>query len=412
MRLPDDYSHYHFILWKKDKMITRYDMMFLSFEFLDQDYDYILCLKFDPPLDLFNPDMDELTTALESVFDKDPNTFVIITQKKEAPLFQVSRDEIIYSFSCDFQIFRKMIKQQYLANSHSKNLLFEILDFMGNENSNSNRIIVRQIPFSIEEKRQDRFACDVIIPHKGDFAYLQNLMRFLKEIENINVFTGIDQPITSHSLRFRDTHTNTSFYSFKPYPAGPYVIRNWLVDQGKSDLIVFQDSDDIPCADRFHRLSAFMVENSIPLCGSHEIIMNYFEKTVQAFRYPKDVKLALESGPAHALLHPSSAIKRNAFYDCDRLSEDIIFANDTKFLYYSYFKLDKIQNIDEFLYIRRLHSGSLTTSPLIGIGSASRMQLINQWDVDFTLVKLGLLKLEQSSLNFVSTKRKFLVKKL
>jgi len=58
MRLIDDYSHYHFILWNKNGTITRYDMMFLSFEFLEQDYDYILCLKFDPPLDIFNPDMN------------------------------------------------------------------------------------------------------------------------------------------------------------------------------------------------------------------------------------------------------------------------------------------------------------------------------------------------------------------
>lgn len=411
MRLVDDYTHYHFILWKKNGMITRYDMMFLSFEFLDQNYDYILCLKFAPPLDVFNPDMNKLIRSLENIFYNDQNTFIILTQKKKAPLYQVSNDEIIYSFSCNFQHFRKMIKQ-HLVNPLSKNLLFEILDYMGNENSGLNRIIVRQIPFGMEEKISNKFTCDVIIPHKGDFAYLQNLMHFLKNIKNINVFAGIDQPITGHNLKFSDTNPKAVFYSFKPNPLGPYVIRNWLVNQGKSAIIAFQDSDDIPCADRFQRLSEHMTNNKTPLCGSHEIKMDYFNRTIQAVRYPKNVNLALDKGPVHALLHPSSAILRETFYLCNRLSEDKLFANDSKFLYYCYFKISNIQNIDEFLYIRRSHPGSLTISPDTCIGSPLRTYLRNKWVVDFTLVKLGLLKLEESCLNYECTKRKFEVKKL
>jgi len=106
------------------------------------------------------------------------------------------------------------------------------------------------------------------------------------------------------------------------------------------------------------------------------------------------MKTALKNGPAHALLHPSSAISRDIFYACQKLSEDRIFANDTKFLYYCYFKLDTIENIDEFLYFRRTRPGSLTTSASTGIGSAVRTELINRWLTDFTLVKRGLLKLE------------------
>ncbi|MBB6270898.1 hypothetical protein HDF26_001325 [Pedobacter cryoconitis] len=411
MRLIDDYSHYHFILWKKDGMITRYDMMFLSFEFLEQDFDYILCLKFDPPLDIFKPDMNELTKSLEAIFHNDQNTFIVLTQRKEAPLYQVRNDEYIYSFSCNFHHFKKMMKMQNQIELLSKNLLFELLNYIGNGNSCLNRIIVRQIPFGIEEVASIG-CCDVIIPHRGNIAYLRNLMLFLNKLKNINVFVGIDQPAIGQNFGFKHSYSNASFYFFQPNPIGPYVIRNWLVNEGKSNLVFFQDSDDIPCADRFDRLSAFMTKNSIPLCGSHEIKMDYFTKTVQAIRYPKNVITALKNGPAHALLHPSSAIERSAFYYCNRLSEDRIFANDTKFLYYCYFKLSKIENIDEFLYIRRSHPDSLTTSPLTCVGSPVRTYLINRWVVDFTLVKLGLLKLEHSCLNYNGSKRKFEVKKL
>lgn len=410
MRLIDDYSHYHFILWKRNGLITRYDMMFLSFEFLEQDFDYILCLKFDFPLDIFKPDMNELTKSLKAIFDSDQDTFVLLTQRKEAPLHNISNDEYIYSFSCTFHHFKEMMKSRGQVKLLSKKLLFELLNYIGNGYS-CMRIIVRQIPFGVEEVLTINH-CDVIIPHRGHTAYLRNLISFLNKLKNINVFVGIDEPLTREKFEFRHSYPNTFFYSFKPNPIGPYVIRNWLINEGRSHFVFFQDSDDIPCADRFERLSSFMTRNSIPFCGSHEIRMNYFNKTIQAIRYPKNVTTLLKNGPANALLNASCAIERNAFYYCNRLSEDKIFANDTKFLYYSYFKLKKIGNIDEFLYIRRLYPGSLTTSPLTSIGSPIRMHLINRWVIDFALVKLGLLKLEDSCLNYNTSKRKFKVKKL
>lgn len=386
-------------------------MMFLSFEFLEQDFDYILCLKFDYPLDVFNPDIKALTKSLEAIFYDNQGTFVVLTQRREAPLYQTRNDEYIYSFSCNFHHFKKMVRKHHQPLLRANNLLFELLDDIGNCKSNLYSIIVRQIPIGIVEVSGPN-NCDVVIPHRGNVGYLSNLMLFLDKLKNIKVFVGIDQFIAGKALGFRNSYPGASFYYFKPNPVGPYVIRNWLIDEGRSDFVFFQDSDDIPCADRFDRLSAYMTENSIPLCGSHEIKMNYFNRTVQAIRYPKNVITALKNGPAHALLHPSSAIKRDAFYLCNRLSEDRIFANDTKFLYYCYFKLKNIENIDEFLYIRRSHPGSLTTSAATSIGSPVRTSLINQWVVDFTLVKLGLLKLGNSCLNYEGSELKYEVKKL
>jgi len=352
-----------------------------------------------------------LTKSLEVIFYNDQNTFVILTQKKEAPLYQERHDEYIYSFSCDFHHFKKMIGQHSTVELYTGNLLYVLLNHIGNGNSNLYKIIVRQIPFeTFEAHGVDH--CDVIIPHRGEAAYLRSLMTFLNYLENINVFVGLDQFKIGQELDFRYQYPNASFYSFKPNPVGPYIIRNKLINEGKAKFIFLQDSDDIPCADRFERLSAFMIKNNVPLCGSHEIRMDYFNKTVQAIRYPKNVIAALKDTPAHALLHSTSAIERNMFYHCNTLSEDRIFANDTKFLYYSYFKLNKIENIDEFLYIRRSHLNSLTTSPITFAGSPIRTQLINQWVVDFTLVKLGVLKLEHSCLNYKGPKRKFESKRL
>lgn len=409
MRLINDYTHYHFIAWKKKGLVMRYEMMFLSFEFLDQDFDYIICLKFDPPLDIFQPDMDELRKSLEVIYEQQLHTFILLTQRKAAPQYQVSMDEYIYSFSCSFVHFRELIRKQNSGIIRKGNLLFELLDTLGN--TTINRVLVRQLPTGITEVSSSNH-CDVVIPHRGNLAYLKDLLKFLADTENINVYLGADQPMFKELMTIKNQYPHISCYAFSPNPVGPYIIRNWLADQGDADFLFFQDSDDIPCADRFERLSTYMNNHSIPLCGSHEIKMDYFKRTVQAVRYPKDVVSALKNGPAHALLHPSSAIARGIFYACQKLSEDRIFANDTKFLYYCYFKLDTIQNIDEFLYIRRSHPGSLTTSATTSIGSAVRTALINSWVTDFTLVKRGVLKLEESCLNYCGPKRKFNVKKI
>lgn len=409
MRLIDDYTHYHFIVWKKNGLVMRYEMMMLSFEFLDQDFDYIICLKFDPPLDVFNPDMASLRKSIEAIFDRNQHTFVLLTQRKQSPLYQVSMDEHIYSFSCGFHHFREIIRRQNPKVFLRRNLLFELLDDIGN--SGINCILVRQLPVDLTEVAAVHH-CDVVVPHRGNLPYFRTLLKFLEPVSFINVYVGADQHIIRELSSLKRSYPHFSYFAFRPNPVGPYVVRNWLADQGEADLIFFQDSDDIPCGDRFERLADYMTSRSIPLCGSHEIKMDYFNRTVQAVRYPKDVIAALKTGPAHALLHPSSAIARGIFYACHKLSEDRIFANDTKFLYYCYFKLETIENIDEFLYIRRARPGSLTTTAGTSIGSPVRTELINRWVTDFTLVKRGLLKLEDSCLNYAGPRRKFNVKRI
>lgn len=240
--------------------------------------------------------------------------------------------------------------------------------------------------------------CDVIIPHRGNGFYLKNVLHFLSHIKGIVQYVGIDQKIDERVAQIIKKNTKISFYNFSPSPVGPYVVRNTLIDQGKNELIFFQDSDDFPCSDRFEQISDFMYHNGCELCGSHELRMDYYTKTVLAVRFPIDVTGALKRDPWHPLLHPSSAIDRKSFYACNKLSQERTFGNDTKFLRYCYFIMKNIKNIDEFLYIRKLHPNSLTTSPDTMIGSEIRENLLDLWNTDFELIKSGQLKLEDSSL--------------
>lgn len=155
-----------------------------------------------------------------------------------------------------------------------------------------------------------------------------------------------------------------------------------------------------------------MKSSSCELCGSHELRIDYYTRTVRAVRFPIDVTEALKNAPWHPLLHPASAITRKAFYNCGTLSEERIFGNDTKFLLNSFFILKSIKKIDEFLYIRKIHPNSLTTPPDTMLGSPITRNLLHTWDYDFEQIKRGILQLDDSSLKFEGTRLIFNIYKL
>ncbi|WP_158799931.1 glycosyltransferase family A protein [Pedobacter sp. L105] len=409
--INDYYSYYNVILWKKNGVIRHYAMYFLSFEFFEEDFDYILFLKFDFPDAFVNLNIKEITIALESIYALNEHTFVVLTTRKDPPLFSESADEFIHSFSSSFIHF-KNIADKYGRDKFLQNdLLFELLNQIFKGNSDFKNILVKQIPIQSSHALTMN-NCDVIIPHRGKDAFLKNTLFFLNQLKHIHVYVGIDQPLSQEIVKLKDEYSGFSFYKFNPDPVGPYIIRNNLIDRSSNHLIFYQDSDDVPCADRFERIAAYMDSTGCQLCGSHELRLDYLERTVRAHRFPTNVISALQKVGGHPLFHPTSAITREAFYLCGKLSEERTFGNDTKFLLHSFFVLDNIRNIDDFLYIRRRHAESLTTFPDTMIGSPAREQLLYDWIGDFELVKSGLLELENSSLNYHAPLFKFKSEKI
>jgi hypothetical protein len=402
MRLNDNYSSYIAYFWKKDGLVYRSEFRYLSFDSFGKsdNFDFVLFLKFDLPFHVNDHNDVNLRSDLELLLDDEPQLFILLTNYQEPPSYMLSSDEFIYSFSCGYNNFIELLTQCNLNWSDSSTFLFILLDQMFKAESALNRVVVRQLPI-LNLMNCYSIKCDVIIPHKGSNHFLEQMLFFLKHIENLNVYIGLDQDITEEIINIRRRFSSAFFYNFSPNPVGPYVIRNRLIEESSSNLLFFQDSDDIPCADRFNRLSQHMQDYDCELCGSHEIQMDYYTKSIRAIRYPANVTSSLKNGPGHSLLHPSSGITRDAFYLCDRLSEERIFGNDTKFLYHSYFSLNNIQNVDEFLYIRRLHPNSLTHTAQTGLTSPARIALLERLIADFNMVKSGRLDLQSSSLGYI-----------
>jgi hypothetical protein len=410
MRLISHYSLYHVILWNRQGIRRHYEMLYFSFELINEEFDFIVVLKFDFSLDLIDPDTKALTDALEKIYSREEDTFVILTYRQALPLHKEGPGEFIYSFSCSLQNFRQLLTGYHNSAFLKKNLLYEILNNILIKRIIFKKILVRQIPIT-EIKISHFVQPDIIIPHRGPNTYLQNLLFYLNHINNINVHVGIDQLMPADLAKISKQYPFYKFYIFETNPVGPYVIRNWLIDHSNSDIIFFQDSDDLPTSDRFLTLTDYIYKSGCQLCGSHEISVDSFNQIVRAVRFPANVNAALDYGPGHCLLHPASAVLRSSFYDCGKLSEERRFGNDTKFLYNSYFKLNAIGNIDEFLYIRRRRPNSLTTTPATMIGSEARLALMRKWIEDFNLVKKGILKLENSSLIFIPTPYRYRIMK-
>jgi hypothetical protein len=178
---------------------------------------------------------------------------------------------------------------------------------------------------------------------------------------------------------------------------GPYVIRQELANRCDEPMLLFQDSDDVSCYDRFTTLCAEMRHSGCDLIGSHELQVDEVSCKVIAARYPLDVCDALRAGNDGALLLGTSMIKRKAFIRIGGFSMDQVIASDTQFLLRAYFAL-RIRNADSFLYIRRIHRASLTAAPETKIGVPLRQHLSSLWKADFIAVRDGRKRLEQSSL--------------
>ncbi len=200
------------------------------------------------------------------------------------------------------------------------------------------------------------------------------------------------------------------FYAARPAGCGPYVIRQALINRSLETALVWQDSDDIPCADRFVTLWSEIEASGCDLVGSHELRLNELSERVEARRFPLDASAALESGPGYTMSPVTTMLRRSAFHRAGGLSTDQRIANDTQFLLRAFFHM-RFRNVDAFVYIRRRHAESLTESPATGRRAPLRRQLGRAWFADFRAVQAGALRLEDSSLRPIAGTRHYRIER-
>jgi hypothetical protein len=327
--------------------------------------------------------------------------WTLLVRTRPAPVYTQRQDQPIESFICGGPLCDEVVRA--LDGPPRLTSIYEVAEHVL-ASSLPVRIRALQVPEQFWEApaRLPDPAPRVswVMPHAGPDEYLRSSLRGLaiaNEPLDGTIWVGIDDPERdAHARLARGIARSRVMYS-EPSGSGPYHIRNALVGRAEADIILFQDSDDVPCADRGVRLVEALAGSTHGTIGSHVVLVDTFERRVVPVRYPLDATGALRRAAVYSVLHPASAIRRDQFLRAGAFQTLARHSMDQHFLLRSHFFFTSA-NVDRFLYLRRRRAESLTTAMATKYGSLERVKTERGWGRDFEQVKAGSLPLEESSI--------------
>jgi hypothetical protein len=331
----------------------------------------------------------------------------VLVPRMEPPSFGARIDGSASSFICSASIFHSLMRLETLT-SHVR-LTFALLYAVMNNQIRVDRVAIRQLPLGEPESPipLEHRKISLIMAHRGKVRHLACALSYIAKAARpeMTVRIGLDMDNAGAYERLVAKYPLAQFFRVSSPAAGPYVIRQLLAGRGRAPLLAFHDSDDISCFDRFTALSREMDATGCDLLGCHELRVDELNQEVTILRFPLDVSGSLREGPVHSMLHPSSIVRREAFFETGGFSTDRAIANDTQFLLRACFN-SRIRNVDGFHYIRRKHAGALTVAPATGLDHPLRAELAQMWHRDFIEVMQGRMPLAESSLRAIPADRK------
>lgn len=333
-------------------------------------------------------------------FDLSVPTVVVLLPRSPLPKVSASQGEPVFAFLCSGSIFRSL--RALAPNGLLSDMCFTLLCAVMTRRIEVQRIFVRQLPYwgKIVLSHGHGEPAVLIMAHRGNKRHLETALHFIHsaEGETPRVRVGLDVERPEDFISLARLYRQAEFYYAKPAPVGPYAIRQQLSAQSNEPLLILHDSDDISCYDRFTTLRAELrYADHRVMVGCHELLVDELRHQVWPVRYPLNVSRALKRTAGFSFLHATAIVGRSGFLSAGGLSTDRAIAYDTQFLLRAYFKL-RINNVDEFLYIRRRHGESLTVARETADGIPLRRQLGEMWRSDFEAIKRGELTIEKSSL--------------
>lgn len=342
----------------------------------------------------------EVVAAIDQL-TRDKEDFVtFLVQRDNLPRFSGWVQAEVTSFICSVSFFSRLVSS--VDGGHPEKWAYRLLEMIYDMEIAPGYIEIQQIPYIA------RPAADVtgvhfntVLPHRGLLSDLKVCLHSLmnNRYENLSVDVCLDEKISKEALcDLKASFPTVRFSAVCPAAAGPYVIRQLLIDRLGGQHILYQDSDDIATSDRVRTIASSLSDGC--LVGSHELRFDQVNGCIYAVRYPLDVTHALNSKVAFPLLHSTSSLSVVDFQRIGGYSTDRAFANDTQFLYRCFFFV-KILNVDEFLYIRKVHNRSLTTDVNHPLEQGVRLSLSTQWKADFEATKDEPQNLDNSSLAVV-----------
>ncbi|MEI9928879.1 MAG: hypothetical protein WDN44_15850 [Sphingomonas sp.] len=124
---------------------------------------------------------------------------------------------------------------------------------------------------------------------------------------------------------------------------------------------------------RIGTLLAFAESREADIVGCHELRCDELTRTVEAIRFPLDANRALAIAPGAAQLVATTVTRTDCFRRTGGFSTIRTFGADRQFQLRAHWSA-RMLNVDEFLYVRRLREGSLTTAAATGMQSQVRKE--------------------------------------
>jgi hypothetical protein len=341
-----------------------------------------------------------------------PSSVIVLVPWIEPPQAGTRDDGVVTSFLCTPDVAHALWSPG-LARSPA-NACFELLCGVLNQRMSVGRLVVRQLPappavsmspaMSMSPATPAEASSDgrtaLVMAHRGSPSHLATALRGINAadgVERVEINVGLDVDTLDEYEDVRARFPAVRLFQAAPTPAGPFVIRQALIEHASEDYYCLHDSDDLSCADRFAAQRDELERTGVDMIGCHELRVDEIDKRVEAHRLPLDITHALQQGYSEALLNGTVFGRRRAVMAIGGYSTDQRIASDTQFMLRASFSL-RMRNIDGFYYLRRRHASSLTMAPETALGTPFREGLRTLWHSDFDAVRAGTLPLARSSL--------------
>lgn len=302
------------------------------------------------------------------------DSFIWLIDKLDYPLLtakELSFEKIKWIAKAEF------IKQYFKNRLYLLSNTFQLLQILIKENIFTEIKLINPPLKKINNNVTFPKKILAIIPHLNCNQWLDNCLLTLvnQSIPLTNILVVDDNSTIIPKIICQKYPQVTLFKTSKS--VGPYQIIQSIIKQTNYDAYLFQDADDWSTLNRLQILLTLMNETNADLVGTQECRVDEINKVLNPVTYPLDVNVALKEKPGHALLHPTSLIRRSAIMKLNGFANGLLFGGDTEFLLRAHFHL-KIVNSPEFCYFRRKRVNSLTTSPLTGLDSVMRQDLLQK----------------------------------
>lgn len=338
---------------------------------------------------------------LDGLFEQVPREggewLAYVISDSDPPIEGARYEGTVRSFLCSPNLFRRA--RARMASGAQGAIAAARAVFEGNGGIVGLHVVSWQAEPESGDQTVPEEAVTWLIPHRGDPTFIDGCLRYVTAEAHADdhIWVCFDEPPSPVHADLVGAHPRVDFWRSTPNGLGPYVARHVLGLRVPTELLIFQDSDDLPMRGRRDTLVAALRASNADLLGSHELRADEIRGEMVAIRFPVDASDALGRTIAHPLYHPTSIIRVEALRRTGGFSTVRRFGGDLHFLLRSFFTM-RLRNCGKFRYLRRRHEGSLTTSPETGLKAPERLELARQWREDFRRVRDGEIELDASSL--------------